>query len=89
MEPILTTNNLVDAAIVMSLGYMAWKMRNVDEIRTDIAVIKSVVENLPIPKMQEDIQRNRHKIADMDKGLAAMGEKVSAIQGKCKIYHGD
>lgn len=87
MESILQTNHLIDAAIALFLAYMAWKLRNVDEIRTDIAVIKAVLEGLPIPKMQEDIQRNRHKIADMDKGLAALGEKVHAIEGKCKIFH--
>jgi hypothetical protein len=83
------TTHLIDVAIVLFLGYMAWKLRSVEGIRTDIAVIKATLEQLPIPAMQSDIQRNRHKIADLDKVLAAMGERLNAVEGRCQILHRD
>jgi hypothetical protein len=86
---LLQTTHLIDAAIALFLGYMAWKLRNVEGIRTDIAVIKTTLEQLPIPTMQSDIQRNRHKIAELDKGLAKLGERMNAVEGRCKIYHKD
>ena len=89
MESILTTGHLIDASIALFLGYMAWKLRNVEKMATDIAVIRSVLDSLPIPTMQSDIQRNRYKIADLDKGLATLGEKVHSIEGKCKMLHGE
>ena len=73
MGDILTTSHLI---------------RHVEQMSTDIAVIKSRLEDLPIPSMQSDIQRNRHKIADLDKGLAALGERVHSIETKCAILHG-
>jgi hypothetical protein len=92
---LLQTTHLIDAAIALFLGYMAWKLRNVEGIRTDIAVIKTTLEQLPIPTMQSEIQRNRHKIADLDKGLAAMGERLKAvtvsiesIKSYCNHNHG-
>lgn len=87
MEPLITTSHLIDVSIALFLGYMAWKLRHVERMSTDIAVIKSKLEDLPIPSMQSDIQRNRHKIADLDKGLAAMGERVHAIETKCSMLH--
>ena len=86
---LLQTTHLIDAAIALFLGYMAWKLRNVEGIRTDIAVIKNTLAQLPIPTMQSDIQRNRHKIAELDKGLAKLGERMNAVEGRCKIYHKD
>ena len=78
---LLQTTHLIDAAIALFLGYMAWKLRNVEGIRTDIAVIKTTLEQLPIPTMQSDIQRNRHKIAELDKGLAKLGERINSAEG--------
>ena len=89
MEPILTTNHLIDSVIAIFLGYMAWQMRGIGSMRTDIAVIKSVVEHLPISTMQSDIQSNRHKIAALDKGLVQVGERLNSLEGKCRIYHGE
>lgn len=87
MIGLLETSQMIDAAIAIFLGYMAWKLRSVESIRMDIAVIKNTLEQLPIPAMQADIQRNRHKIADLDKELAALGERMNAIEKRCQIFH--
>jgi hypothetical protein len=89
MESIMDTGHLIDVAIAIFLGYMAWKLRTVEKMATDIAVIRSVLDGLPIPTMQEEIQRNRHKIADVDRGLATLGERVKSIESRCTLLHHD
>jgi hypothetical protein len=87
MESVLQTSHLIDIAIALFLAYMAWKLRHVEQMGTDIAVIKSVLESLPIPTMQADIQRNRHKIQDLDKGLTRLGERINAMDAQCSLRH--